>query len=87
MQPFSRAATFKVLLSRDRVANVLETLEVYKPVNAVFARESRVNVVLVLPDSAPDVILDPHIENTRFTCGDANVVAPHRKAGPSLRSG
>ena len=33
--------TFQVFLSRDSVANVLETLAVYKAVNTVSARESR----------------------------------------------
>jgi hypothetical protein len=46
---FLAQPTFEGFLPRDGVANVLETLAVYKAVNTVFARESGVNVVLVFP--------------------------------------
>ena len=46
-----------------------------------------VMLFFVLPDATVEVVRDADVEDAGFTCHDVNVVAPHGKAGPSLRSG
>jgi hypothetical protein len=54
--------------------------------NFVIARETGVDIVLVLPRTAVDVIGDASVKHARFAGQNVNVEMAHEKAGASLRS-
>jgi hypothetical protein len=53
-------------------------------VNFVIAREAGMDIVLVLPSAAIDVVGDASVKHSRFAGQNVNVEVAHGKAGASL---
>src|SRR6266853_802825 len=71
----------------DGFVHLLERFIVNETVNFVIASESGIDIVLVVPSAAIDVVSDASVEYSRFAGQNVDVEMSHGTAGPLLRSG
>ena len=70
---------FDRFFAGDGIADVLERFIVNQTMNFVIAGESRIDVVLVLPSAAIDVVGDAGVKHSRFAGQNVNVEVAHGK--------
>ena|ERR1700676_493620 len=63
-----------LLLTRDRVADILKALEVHEPVQLILRAEARPSALLVLPNTAQQVICDACVKRFRAIRHDVRVI-------------